>query len=272
MSASAFGLSRKEMIRWGSCFVAIFALHCGIAAAIIAQPKEGDILDTVDAIEVDFSMASPEPAPPRDVAPGEEQVQTEAAPPPMEKAEEKAEEEPTPEPPAEPIQKTEIEPKETPPTKEPVPEPPLPVAPEPDVALDTAPPPPPKEQPKKAEKNPNAAPPVVSSSVTTAPTSSAARSASIISWKRKLAVHLQKNKRYPAAAQARREQGLAKVAFVVDRNGRVIESRLVQGSGSAALDQETLALLQRAQPLPPPPADVPGTQFAFSVPFRYDLK
>ncbi len=84
--------------------------------------------------------------------------------------------------------------------------------------------------------------------------------------------HLGRYKRYPAEAQARRERGVAKVSFVVDRQGHVISSTLVQGSGSAALDRETLELLRRAEPLPAPPSDVPGTQFAFSVPVRFDLQ
>jgi protein TonB len=263
---TTFGMTRTELIRWATCFTAIFALHCAVAAAIIVKPSEGDVLDEIDAIEVDFTTASFENAPPRDVAPGEEQIQTEQAPPPMEQAVEKKEqeeEEPVEEKPAEPVEKAEIEPE-------------IPPAPDPEVALAATPPPPPKpeeqEEKKEEVKTPSAAPPVISSSVTTAPTATAARRAAMVSWKRKLALHLQRNKRYPAAAQARREHGTAQVSFVVDRHGHVIRSRLVKGTGSEALDHETLALLQRAQPLPTPPADVTGTQFAFSVPFRFDLQ
>ncbi|MGB3273821.1 MAG: energy transducer TonB [Xanthobacteraceae bacterium] len=245
----AFGMTRTELIRWTTCFVAILALHCAVAAAIIAKPSEGDVLDEIDAIEVDFTTASFENAPPRDVAPGEEQIQTEQAPPPAEQVVEKKEQQ-------------QEEQEAIPPTP----------APEPEVALATTPPKPEEKQEEQKEENPNTAPPLISSSVTTAPTATAARTASIVSWKRKLALHLQRNKRYPAAAQARREHGTARVAFVVDRHGRVIESRLVKGTGSEALDHETLALLRRAEPLPTPPSDVPGTQFAFSVPFRFDLQ
>lgn len=245
----AFGMTRTELIRWTTCFVAILALHCAVAAAIIAKPSEGDVLDEIDAIEVDFTTASFENAPPRDVAPGEEQIQTEQAPPPAEQVVEKKEQQ-------------QEEQEAIPPTP----------APEPEVALATTPPKPEEKQEEQKEENPNTAPPLISSSVTTAPTATAARTASIVSWKRKLALHLQRNKRYPTAAQARREHGTARVAFVVDRHGRVIESRLVKGTGSEALDHETLALLRRAEPLPTPPSDVPGTQFAFSVPFRFDLQ
>lgn len=262
--ASYRGVNRKDFARWGLCFVVTLSLHGAVAAALLTKPQdEGDTLDTVTAIDVDFTTESFQDAQARDVAPGEEQMQTDAAPPPMEKAELKAEEK------AEPVK----DPQPTP--DEPVATPPLPAMAEPDVALDTAAPPEQKKEEEKkddAEKTPNAAPPVVAASATTAPTASAARTAMLVSWKRKLALHLQRNKRYPAEAQARRESGVAKVAFVVDRQGHVTSSSIVKGSGSDALDRETLALLQRAQPLPVPPAEVGGTQFAFSVPILFQLK
>jgi protein TonB len=137
-AAPVFGMTRTELIRWSSCFVAILALHCAVAAAIIARPSEGDVLDEIDAIEVDFTTASFENAPPRDVAPGEEQVQTEQAPPPMEQAVEKQEEqeEPVEDKPAEPVEKAEIEPE-------------TPRAPDPEVTLAATPPPPKPDQPEK---------------------------------------------------------------------------------------------------------------------------
>jgi periplasmic protein TonB len=255
--------AKRDLLRWGTCFVAILGLHGAVAAALLAAPQaEGDTLDAVTAIDVDFTTESFKDAQARDVAPGEEQQQTDAAPPPMQKAELKAE--------------AKTEPVEQP---QPVPDdpakvPPLPAVEQPEVALQTAPPERKKEEDKKddAEKTPNAAPPVVAASATTAPTLSAARTAQLLSWKRKLALHLQKNKRYPPDAQAKREAGTAKVAFVVDRSGHVLSSSIVQGSGSTALDRETLELLQRAQPLPTPPAEVGGTQFAFAVPILFQLK
>jgi protein TonB len=265
MSAAAYrGTSRKDLLRWAICFVAILGLHGAVAAALLLKPPEGDTFDTSTSVDVDFTTESFKDAQARDVAPGEEQTQTDAAPPPMEKAELKAEAK------VEPVK----DPLPTP--DEPLPLPPLPAMEEPEVALDTAAP---KEQKKEeekkeddAEKVPNAAPPLVAASATTAPTASAARTAMLVSWKRKLALHLQRNKRYPTDAHAKREHGIAKVSFVVDRQGHVLSSAIVKGSGSDALDRETLALLQRAQPLPVPPADVSGAQFAFSVPILFELK
>jgi len=228
------------------------------------KPVEGDTFDSTIAVDVDFTTESIRDAQARDVAPGEEQIQTDAAPPPMEKAELKAEAK------VEPVK----EPLRAP--DEPTPLPPLPAIAEPEVALDTVAP---KEQKKEEEKKedeaetlPNAAPPVVAASATTAPTASAARTALMVSWKRRLALHLQRNKRYPPEAHTKREHGIVKVSFVVDRQGHIMSSTIAKSSGSNALDRETLALLQRAQPLPTPPSDVGGSQFAFSVPILFELK
>jgi hypothetical protein len=40
---------------------------------------------------------------------------------------------------------------------------------------------------------------------------------------------------------------------------------------SAALDQETLALVRRAQPFPAPPAAMPGAQIDLAVPIRFNM-
>ena len=240
-------VTKKEALRWSVCFAAVLLLHGGLAAALLTRPQdEGDVLDNVTSVEVEFTSEAFKEAMARDVAPGEEQMQTDVAPPPMEKAE----------------QKTETE----------TPTPPVPQVENPEVALQVEPEKKEEKKEDEKEKNPNAAPPLVSASTTTAPTAAAVRSASAVSWKRKIAMHLQRNKRYPAAAQAKREHGIARVAFLVDRLGRVVSSTLIQSSGSTSLDRETLDLLQRAQPFPLPPADVAGAQFGFNVPVSFDLK
>lgn len=242
--------TRRDLLHWSICFIAMLSLHGAVAAALLqASADEGDTFDTVTAIEVDFTTESFRDAEARDVAPGEEQMQTDEAPPPQEKAEVKTE-------------------------KEPEPEPPLPEVAEPDVALETPPEQKKQEEEKKEdkEKTPNAAPPLVAASATTAPTAAAARKAQLVSWKRKLARHLQRSKRYPREAQIHRETGTSKVSFVIDRHGHVVSSKIVKGSGSDALDRETLELLQRAQPLPEPPKDVGGTQFAFTMPILFEFR
>jgi len=55
----------------------------------------------------------------------------------------------------------------------------------------------------------------------------------------------------------------------IDRSGRVLSAHLIGASGDAALDQEAVALVQRASPVPPPPAGVGGPSITLTVPVRF---
>lgn len=59
-----------------------------------------------------------------------------------------------------------------------------------------------------------------------------------------------------------RARGAAVVAFTISGSGRLAALRLARSSGSDALDKAALAVVQRAQPLPRPPA---GAQRQFSI-------
>jgi len=76
----------------------------------------------------------------------------------------------------------------------------------------------------------------------------------------------------PAEARSRGEQGIAKVAFTIDHEGHLLRSRIVQSSGSTALDEETLAMLARAQPMPRPPDQISDAQLTFVVPVRFNFR
>ena len=86
---------------------------------------------------------------------------------------------------------------------------------------------------------------------------SAASRAAIASWRDLVVARLQQSKRYPSGAEARREQGVVTLSFSVDRNGQVLSRSIARSSGHPALDQEVLAMVQRAQPLPAFPAAMP---------------
>src|SRR5262249_55067614 len=94
----------------------------------------------------------------------------------------------------------------------------------------------------------------------------------ITRWQTLLAGHIERFKRYPADARSRGEHGVAKVAFTIDREGRLLKSRIAQSSGSASLDQETLAMLVRAQPMPRPPDQFHTAEITFVLPIRFDIK
>lgn len=91
-------------------------------------------------------------------------------------------------------------------------------------------------------------------------------------WERSLVSHVSRHKRYPANARDQRHQGSVTVQFTIDRDGRVITSRIVSSSGSAFLDEEAAAVLKRASPLPRPPTTVTGAVFDMTLPIRFRLR
>lgn len=113
--------------------------------------------------------------------------------------------------------------------------------------------------PQAASSSPAAPPPAPSGDA--APT-----------WQGALRAQLERFKQYPVAAQTRRQQGIAYVRFAMDRQGRVLWVKLERGSRREALDQEAVALVTRAQPLPPPPPEVPGDPIEIVAPVQFFLK
>lgn len=91
-------------------------------------------------------------------------------------------------------------------------------------------------------------------------------------WQGSLRAHLERHKRYPEVAQFRRQQGVSTIRFVIDRAGRVLTARLERASGHTSLDEEALALLDRAQPLPLPPEEIPGERIELVVPVQFFLR
>jgi len=60
------------------------------------------------------------------------------------------------------------------------------------------------------------------------------------------------------------------LAIVVVGEFLVVVVRLVKSSGSSVLDKKALPLVQRAEPLPPPPPEVPGAQNPLSQQINYN--
>jgi len=83
---------------------------------------------------------------------------------------------------------------------------------------------------------------------------------------------IEKYKRYPRVAQEQRQQGVVYLRFAMDRHGRVTSSQINKSSGFELLDDEVLELIQRAQPLPAPPPEVPGDPISLVVPVAFLLR
>ena len=93
--------------------------------------------------------------------------------------------------------------------------------------------------------------------------------AAIATYQGLLLSHLARQKHYPAAARARRQQGVVHVRFSMDRRGVVTQVALAKSSGAGLLDNEGLDLLRRASPLPAPPIEVAGDPVEMVVPIEF---
>ncbi|QLR03415.1 energy transducer TonB [Providencia rettgeri] len=75
-------------------------------------------------------------------------------------------------------------------------------------------------------------------------------------WEAMVLGKLNKYKRYPEDAGRRNRIGKPVVMFTVDSQGFLLDSSLVNSSGTRSLDKEAQQVLSRAAPLPVPPAEI----------------
>lgn len=102
--------------------------------------------------------------------------------------------------------------------------------------------------------------------------SSGASQAALANWQAQVLAHLERYKRYPRAARRRQVEGTSWVDYAVDRSGGVQWARLARGSGHAVLDEEAVAAVLRATPLPSPPAEVAGDPVQVSTPVQFLIR
>lgn len=95
--------------------------------------------------------------------------------------------------------------------------------------------------------------------------------AAVMTWQGQLLAHLERHKRYPGSARSRRQEGVTRIAFSMDRQGRLLAVSLRTSSGVGSLDEESVELLHRAQPLPPPPPEIGGERLDLVVPVEFFL-
>lgn len=185
---------------------------------------------------------------------------------------------PLPKPPPMPEQRL-VEPPPVQPATPALPPLPVPVRPPPDavsVAVAEAPPPPPPPEPARPQVSAQAAPAVPPAPQAAAPTEAApnslTRTAGQANWESQVLAHLERNKRYPAAARLRRQEDVIYVRFVVDRQGQVSNVRIVRSQGFPLLEEEVHNLLRRAAPLPPVPPDIHGDSVELLVPVEFFMR
>jgi periplasmic protein TonB len=269
-------------VQWALCFLAVVLLHAAIVWIVLPRQSTGDAAPPTPpaAVMIDLApLSAAPPMPPSEVAPGPKQEIAQTPPPEPAVQPVLTPVPPAPEPLAQPILPS------VPPTSAPVVDVPLPPTPKP------APPSPPKRHQQFVPHRPPAphldikspapdttAPPTVEAPAS--PTASArspslapAHTATAVpTWQGLLLSRLEQFKRYPAAAQYRHQQGVAYLRFTMDRKGNVLSARVEKSSGVASLDEETLALIHRAEPLPVPPPDVAGDPIELVVPVEFRLR
>lgn len=115
-----------------------------------------------------------------------------------------------------------------------------------------------------------AAPQTTAPPVQPAPVAVRAASNAVATWEGQVLAALEKTRRYPPAAQVRRQQGVAHVRFRMNRGGKVLWARLERSSGFGELDRAAVETPKRAQPLPQIPADRPD-EVELVVPVEFFL-
>jgi len=268
-TSDLFESSRVAAARWVSAAIFILAAHVLLTTMALLNWSEVEVADAAaGATIVDMLPAPAAPVDSPDVAHGPQVEEAMLAPPPtLETKPAVVEEQPKLEP--------------------------APLAPEPEVALPIATPveeQKPKEEEAKQEVKekvetqesaapltmappkvePTPEPPVAAKAAAGAHAEQVKRIE--LSWQKTLVSHLNRFKRYPTAARARGAQGYVLVEFTIDRSGNVVASRVLQHSGSAFLDDEAMAVLQRASPLPRPPAELTGELFPLTLPIQFRMK
>jgi periplasmic protein TonB len=87
-------------------------------------------------------------------------------------------------------------------------------------------------------------------------------------WMDKVAQMIGANVVYPRSAVVRRESGRAKVKIKISGAGKLLSVDLVQGSGSAILDRESVRIPQKIRIYPIPPG---GQEAILTVPIVWKL-
>lgn len=105
-----------------------------------------------------------------------------------------------------------------------------------------------------------------------APAALAVSAAAEQAWQGRVVSHLYRRKQYPGQAQRERLEGTATLRFSIDTAGRVLSARIARSSGHAQLDSAAMALIERASPVPAPPAGLAADKLTLVVPIEFKLR
>lgn len=224
--------SPRDLLRWTVAAVVVLGVHAGAVGFMLTRPAPVEVGDDSEVVTVELAPIDSTP----------DAVATDVTPAPENMVESKAAPEPQP---AQPQEQPKVEqPREEAPGNVALPDT------KPVERVEPAQPP----APRTAEQVRGGAPRIEPS------------------WQTSLVRQLQRAKRYPSEAQARNEQGVVLLSFSLDRSGRVLAHHIARSSGYPALDNEVMAMIMRAEPLPPFPASMPQQRVDLTVPIRFSLR
>lgn len=93
------------------------------------------------------------------------------------------------------------------------------------------------------------------------------------SYQAEVLSHLESFKSYPVEALLSKMEGKVRVRVSLNENGEIKGIQLLKKSGFMQLDDESLALFKRANPLPKPPQTlVKNGNLVFSLNLEYNIK
>lgn len=256
------GMPRTSRRLWVFAAIGALALHLGAVAWGFATLKTDDSDDDFGApgLEIGLELAAPD-APPTDLPPGPD-TEASAASPAM--VEQKA------------VEKQSELPKDTPQETD-----------DPDrVVSPTATRKPVEDSPETPTAQATPSTESVASEATAMPTMEAAapstQSVTVAQgladkmarvrgkWEKELVAYLDRHKRYPADRVQKTAEIV--VGFDIDRMGHILASRIVTSSGDTAFDEAALAMLKRADPVPPPPPAVADESLSYTLPVFFRVK
>lgn len=225
--------------------------HVAVAAVpvLLDEPPE----QTRSVVRIDFS----DPPPPEPESKPEPEPEPDPPPPEPEPEPEPVRERPKPVPTPQP----QPDPMPEPATPQPRAVPVAPPTPEPEAKPEPSTPPP-KPEPKPPSPTPE--PP---------PKSSGKGKADMRGYAKGIYGALQGHQRYPAGARRLGLEGKGAVKIKVDRRGRLVGKPSIHTStGHDVLDNEALAMVERAAPFDAPPGAFDKDVATLVIPVRFKLK
>lgn len=245
--------AQNTMRRWVISFLLVLGLHAALLAAVFHWP-DGEIIEAGEpmaAMMIELApMPTAPPTPELAATPGEMQQEVLPTPEPEPKVIE-------PVPDIAKVEKAEVT---------------LPEKPEPQEVEKPI-----EQQPEDLPQQEQAP---VSMDVPVDERSAAPRQGAVslsavdaaMRWQSILLGHLEKHKRYPRKSRRRRQEAVVYVRVEINRDGSLVSYRLERPGRYKLLNQESLDLIARAQPLPAPPQEVEGETVEFVVPVEFSLK